>query len=267
MLQGSILQEVRVFDDVLVGPVVFVFEGEHELVLVRCCLLLATGAVSLAAHASVTPVGIWVAYEVSLRALALCLDHTIVPLVVLLLHDHVEFPLLDQLLLVLRWQLGVDNGALNQAVHLHGTLLVRHAVILAPGLVPKEGFESHDLILHHHLQYKSLDGQRKLLGWFGYGQFAKLRQVKINGFDVVSVFPIHLVHQVFYQIGPLNGIQVLEDHVHVEQRRLKHVQQWAIPLLVEGYLAHHHLFLAWCWLDVLVSEFVAAVDRQMLTLL
>ena len=61
----------------------------------------------------------------------------------------------------------------------------------------------------------------------------KLRKVEVDCFDVIAVLLVHFVHQVVDQVCPLDSMQVLKYHMHIEQRRLKHVQQRTVSLLVE----------------------------------
>ena len=78
----------------------------------------------------------------------------------------------------------------------------------------------------------------------------KLWEVEINNLDVVAVLLIHLIHQVFDQVGPLESVEVLEDHVQVEHRRFKHVKQWTILPLVENDLTNHYFFVPRWFLKV-----------------
>lgn len=94
--------------------------------------------------------------------IVLCLDHSIIRLIVFLFDYLLEGTLLNELLLVLLRQLGVDNGALDQAVHLHGTLLVGAVVVFTPRLEPEQSFKAHYLELNGNLKNKPFYWNLKL---------------------------------------------------------------------------------------------------------
>ena len=127
-----------------------------------------------------------------------------------------------QIHLILWWKLWINNDTFKSVVHIHSLSTVLHPKIFTPSLIHLQGFECNDLVFDTNHHNESLDWHWKFLG-FCYCHVAKLEEIKIKGFDIISVLFIHFVHKIFYNIRSTLWMKVSEDHVDVEKWRFKQV--------------------------------------------
>ena len=76
-------------------------------------------------------------------------------------------------MVVVGWQLAVDNDTFQLTVHVDSILLVEHSLVFLPSLEQVQGLQSYHLIFDADLKHKPLDGLGVLESGHGDGHVAK----------------------------------------------------------------------------------------------
>jgi hypothetical protein len=148
-----------------------------------------------------------------------CSNKAIILSILILFGLLLKLQLTNQLHLIFIGHCAINNDAFYKTIHLTRSLPIGLFDIFAPRLVPHEGFESYYLIFYANLENKSLNRKRV---WLCYRHITKkgirkiryvpnLRQVKVQHGNLIAIFFVKFVDQVFYHVWPvIKFVQVAE---------------------------------------------------------
>ena len=124
----------------------------------------------------------------------------------------------DKVLFILGRDARVYNSCFEWIVDVHCPVEIRHLTILRPRIVPFKSFQTNNLILNGHLNNKPFYRHAQLCTQLSDAHITELTKIKIYNSDIITIFSVKFVDQVFNDMFFILLEKVLNYHVNSHMR-------------------------------------------------